>query len=330
MEGPNQSDHPTDRHPGRPTEPAAPLVSSGPTAAEVVWGYVAKQAGVLFAYEPEVRVDGPDSVHKSRVAARRTRSALKVYRAAVDAGAARGVARELRWYGEALGAPRDAEVLRDYLLERIADLDEGDLEGPVVDRLTASLNAEHARAHARLVEAMNTKRHDALMTELADVAAARPASPEGEAAAGVLLPGLLADAIARVDGLRAHAEEAPEHLEGWHDVRKAAKAVRYCAEALVDAFGEPAAEIASAWEAVTEAFGEVQDTVVSAEVLGRHAWAAELAGEPVRPYTLLVEGELDRRLVALRRGVEALDYALEMGAKLPDVTAARSAGASST
>ena len=149
-------------------------------------------------------------------------------------------------------------------------------------------------------------------------------------ALGFVLPGLLADAIARVDGLRAHAEEAPEHLEGWHDVRKAAKAVRYCAEALVDAFGEPAAEIASAWEAVTEAFGEVQDTVVSAEVLGRHAWAAELAGEPVRPYTLLVEGELDRRLVALRRGVEALDYALEMGAKLPDVTAARSAGASST
>lgn len=55
----------------------------------------------------------------------------------------------------------------------------------------------------------------------------------------------------------------------------------------MDASASPAAEIASAWEAVTEAFGEVQDTVVSAEVLGRHAWAAELAGEPVRPYTLL-------------------------------------------
>lgn len=292
------------------------------TASDVVWAYLGKQADVIARYADDVRSDGPDAVHKSRVAARRSRSILKVYGDVVDSDEAPTLSAELKWFGEKLGAPRDAEVLRDYLIERLDDLDSAEVQGPVGDRLPAELSERHARAHATLVEALDTDRYRRLRALLDDLVARRPSSQLGERPAGEVLPGLLERAVRRAGNLRDRAARDAEHLEGWHDVRKAAKAVRYCAEALVDAFGQPAADVAARWEAVTEGLGAVQDSVVVADVLAERAWAAELAGEPVHTYTLLAERELARRRDALERGIAAVDQALERGANVAEVAGA--------
>ncbi|HEY3411113.1 MAG TPA: CYTH domain-containing protein, partial [Propionicimonas sp.] len=50
-----------------------------PSAGGAVLAYVGAQIGALQAHEEAVRDDGPDAVHRSRVATRRVRSALRTF-----------------------------------------------------------------------------------------------------------------------------------------------------------------------------------------------------------------------------------------------------------
>ena len=86
-------------------------------------------------------------------------------------------------------------------------------------------------------------------------------------------------------------------------MRKAAKAARYCSEALEPVFGARAEEHAAAWEAVTDAFGELQDSVVA------RATITSLAGDSPVLDSLLAY-EVGRGRAELARGRTALDAAL--------------------
>src|SRR5262249_48761869 len=81
-----------------------------------------------------------------------------------------------------------------------------------------------------------------------------------------VLPGLvkrdwrrLAVGVARVQSTGA--------AEDYHQVRIAAKRLRYAGEALTPAFGKPASRVASQAERVQEILGEHQDAIVSQETL---------------------------------------------------------------
>lgn len=291
---------------------AAPRLEPGPDApaADIVLPYAAKQVGVLQALADPVRVDAPDSVHKSRVACRRLRSLLRTYGPLFEADAAAALTDELRWYGEVAGAPRDAEVLKEHLLAAVESLEADAVHGPVLERLVADLDALHAGTHARLVEAMATERYVALRRALEEFLLAPPLTPAGLAPGSEQLPGLLAAAVKRVEKRYRRARKHSGHLEHWHETRKAAKAARYCAEALVDVHGDPAKEYAALFEAVTEALGEVQDTVVVHETLGLLADEASDCGEPTDTYAVLQDRQLDKRADSLEAAHDALDAAL--------------------
>jgi CHAD domain-containing protein len=67
-----------------------------------------------------VRRDLPDSVHQMRVAARRLRSGLRVFRPLVDEEWSRHLRDELGWAASELGLSRDSEVLL-ALLDALVD-----------------------------------------------------------------------------------------------------------------------------------------------------------------------------------------------------------------
>lgn len=280
-----------------------------PTAGECVLNYLADQIGVLQNREAAVRTDGYDSVHRSRVATRRLRSALRTYAGVFAAGSVQHLRAELRWHAEELGAPRDAEVLKERLLAAVADLPEQD-QALVAQRVDAALTAAHADAHAQLVASMATERYERLQLILEQLlASARLGRLAAEPAAVVLSP-LLDKAIQRVRRLSAHAAARPTDLTRWHDVRKAAKAARYGAEALIPALGEPAQQLAATWEAVTEAFGAVQDAVVSQQVVDDLAWYAAADGLPRTPFDELHHDQDQLLREALASGRQALARAL--------------------
>jgi CHAD domain-containing protein len=83
---------------------------------------------------------------------------------------------------------------------------------------------------------------------------------------------LVTDAESRPDG--------PEQEELWHDARKAAKQSRYAAESVESVFGEDVTAFAAAMEAVQEALGEHQDSVLTRDrlhSLALHASSTEVA-----------------------------------------------------
>lgn len=287
-----------------------PADPDGP-ARDVLLAYLGRQVGMIQSLEAPVLADAVDAVHKSRVATRRLRSLLRTFEPLLDDAWAEDLRDELRWLAEALGAPRDAEVLRDEFGDLLAELGPESAEGPVAHRLLGHLAERHDRAHAALRDVMATRRYAELHDRLAGLLLEAPWRSDAAAPACDALPPLVAVARGRVERLVARAERRPEELERWHDVRKAAKAVRYCTEALVGAFGPDMRAVADRWTEVTEAFGTLQDAVVARELLAEVGALADAAGEPTRTYRVLADVQDDRADAALAEGREAVAVALQ-------------------
>src|ERR1700743_2497004 len=76
---------------------------------------------LLAEQETAGRADSPESVHQMRVAARRTRVALRADRGGIGPAGA-SLRAELAWLGDLLGGVRDLDVLCDRLTADGADL----------------------------------------------------------------------------------------------------------------------------------------------------------------------------------------------------------------
>lgn len=301
--------------PVAPADPAAPVEHAEipsppaePSAGQVVLTYLAAQVGVLQGRERDVVRDAPDAVHKSRVAVRRMRSALRTARPLFDPEAIEPLRLELSWWGEVLGGPRDAEVIRDRLVGAAKRLPRDQLVGPVVARLEHELFRGHAAAHRKVVAALRSRRYTALSTALTDLLVAPALTPRAQAPATEQLPGLLRKAARRVDKRKAFADTAPaEDRAYWlHETRKKAKAARYLAESVAVVYGQDATTLAALFEAVTESLGEVQDTVVAVARLREVRAVAQRHREPTTSYDILVALEEDSGRQAAVRGAAAL------------------------
>ncbi len=271
------------------------------TAGDVVLDYFSTQLGTLQALEPGVLADQPDAVHRSRVATRRMRSALATFEPLFDRATVRRLRGELAWHAVELGVARDAEVLRDNLLAALDSIGvpaDARQRQVIVDRL----GGVHRVAHAELVETMASQRYDGLHEALAGWLLAPPLTAAAAAPAAPLLHGLLDRARGRAAERYGRALADVADPAGWHEARKAAKAVRYCAEAIVPAFGDRAKDHARAWETVTDALGELQDSAVARDAF------ADQVGDPV--VDALLAFEVGRGTAELARGRAALEAAL--------------------
>lgn len=296
---------------GRALDRALAATEDEDTSARgAVLAYLAEQVGVLQDREPAVLVDAPDAVHRSRVATRRLRSALRTYAGIFGTGTTKVLRGELRWHAEELGAPRDAEVLREKLLASLDDLPDDD-RGLVGGRIEAALATAHARAHVQLVQSMGTARYEHLQLELEQLLAAPRLNRMAAEPARVVLRPMFDQAVARVRELDAHAAARPGDFTRWHEVRKAAKRARYGAELLVPVLGEGAEIRRARWEAVTEALGAMQDAVVAQRVIGDLAWHAVADGLPRLPFDDLRHAQERVLRDSLARGRAALAVALE-------------------
>ena len=280
-------------------------------AGEVVQAYLLEQLSVILGREADLRVDAPGAVHKSRVAVRRTRSALRTFRRLLDREVTDPLRAELKWWGEVLGGPRDAEVMLARVGAELTGMPPDLVRGPVVARVETDLGGQHAAAHAELVEQLGSERYLALVDALVDVVADPPWHGRARKRADRVLPALVEKAVDRAveDRVAAAGLERDARLHQLHEVRKRAKAVRYGWEALAP-LGDEAQEAAEAWEQVTEQLGGMQDAVVAIEHLRELLDAAEDAGEPNLTYGVLIGRELDAEERAADAGEQAMDVAL--------------------
>ncbi|MGW5309788.1 CHAD domain-containing protein [Nocardia thailandica] len=254
----------------------------------------------LLEAEPEVRGDEPDSVHQMRVATRRLRSVLRSYRSVFRAGPAAEVTAELKWLAELLGVARDAEVRGDRFATLLVALDE--VPGEVVDALVGAEHDAYAEAHTRVLAELDTGRYTALRDTLSawrsepPLRRGRAAAPAADAFAGILDHDR--------DRLRALVLAEPaaataDRVELLHDIRKAAKRLRYAADAAADVLGDDAAELGKRAKQLQTVLGDHRDAVESGAVLRARAEGAH--GRAAEVYEILVDTEADAAGRALAR-----------------------------
>jgi CHAD domain-containing protein len=262
-----------------------PDLASG-AAGRVVAAYLNGQVAALVDVDPAVRVDLEDAVHKMRVAIRRLRSALATYRRLLHRDVTDPLRDELKWLGGVLGPARDAEVIRDHLDAVVQAEPASLIAGPVRRRIDTTLNRDHRRARQQALTAMTSARYLALIDKLTQVGQSVVDSKRARRAA----PKELRKHVGRTHRrMRRALDEALSGDDGpndeqLHEVRKAAKRVRYAAESVTDVYGSKASKLATRMEGAQDTLGDHQDTVVIRGVLRRLEADATAAGESTFTY----------------------------------------------
>ena len=246
-----------------PDIPAPRSVRSSDTAGEAIHNLLAGYVTAFIANDLGVRRGLPDSVHQLRVAARRMRSALKVFAPLLETTWAAHLRDELAWIAGELGAARDNEVLEVRLLAGLARID-----AKGTDRAAAVVRREMSRdehkAALDFTAAMQSARYLTLLNSLVDAASSPRLSSAASATARDALPPLMRSTWRRLArSVRALRHDGRD--EAWHTARIRAKQARYAADALGPVFGRPAKKLAAQLELLTELLGVHQDAAVAAE-----------------------------------------------------------------
>jgi len=224
--------------------------------------YLDAQREVLTR-EPHGLYDG-NGVHKTRVAARRFRSVLRVFADRFDPDTAQHLDSELFWYSSLLGRLRDQQVLRVHFDDAIAQLpDEFGPTAGIAQRIDASLKIRERQALRAVRRALVSRRRESL---LAAVVAAPP-DFEGDRTLDDYLRSAERTARNRVRRAGELDLGDPARDAAMHRARKAAKRARYTAELCKPDFGARAKKAARKWRDTQDRLGEHQDGVVAAEFL---------------------------------------------------------------
>ncbi|ANF30444.1 hypothetical protein A0130_00980 [Leifsonia xyli] len=219
-------------------------------------GVSAELAEQLVAIE----TGGEDAVHQARTRVRRLRSILSVYRRAFDREEDRRLRARMKTLGHRLGNVRDLEVRAGDL----AGLANEQMSAAVVETisaLAARTREQHERALDDLLRLLRSRGHRELLADLQQFAAAPPLSDAGEADPGKVAQKGLKKAVRRVQRGEGDA------LEQRHATRKAARRLRYAAEAVADDLGDRAVRLAEAAETVQDALGDHRDLILLARQL---------------------------------------------------------------
>ncbi len=275
------------------------------TAGRVVVDALAERLADLRDADLMVRTGGPEGVHDVRVACRRLRSILAAFRPVLDREATDPLRAELRWLGEELSDARDGEVALAHLRGLVAAQPPELVPGPVAARLQQAALREEAEGRARARAALADPRYLRLLDALHELVASPPVGGRAGDPAEEVLRAAIRRSVRRLLDRMADAERSDGDAAAvaLHEVRKAAKRVRYTGEVAAGTRGRRTAELVAGMQQVQDVLGAHQDSEVTRErcvQLGRAAFAA---GE--NPWAFgrlhgLEEGRAERARAAFR------------------------------
>jgi CHAD domain-containing protein len=247
----------------RPKDPARLTIAA----------YLARHTRDLRSADLAARRDEADAVHKLRVASRRLRSGLRVFRPLLDREWADRLRDELRWAASSLGKYRDTEVL----LARLAESEPAAAE-PGRQFLRDRMTQRIAEGRAETLDVLDSTRYLALHEALVAACESPVTAEDAELPARKVLPPLVAKAWGKFSAaaeflLTPDAGGASDSQ--WHKARIAAKRVRYAAEAVAPVLGNDAARFAKQMAKATKVLGDHQDAVHAAAVAQEFAAGAD-------------------------------------------------------
>lgn len=207
-----------------------------------------------------------EGVHQARVALRRLRSAIQVFRKALPREPFQRLEGQVKWLAKSLGAARDLDVLQAELIDPArAALADGDDVTPLLKRLKRAQSAAHAQVaktlasprYARfLVDLLEAAISDDWLTD--DAPVTRPAAPAAAAA--------LSKAHART--LKQGKGFKKLSIEERHALRIRIKRLRYGSEISSGLFdARKTAAFAKSLAGLQEGLGRLNDVAVAERLL---------------------------------------------------------------
>jgi CHAD domain-containing protein len=232
-------------------------VSVPGTIAELAIRALERNAAAFLAEAPEARGgEDPRHVHQTRVAARRLRGALRLFRDVLPPDSS-ALDAELEWIAGQLGQVRDLDVQVQRLRQRAAEL--GLTESLVP--YGAWLEDQRRRAQAALEDALGSVRCQELVQRLEQLSSLKP-DPTTDTPLTTDAPRRLRRVFKKLTR-RADRIDKSSSTGELHKVRIRAKRVRYAAEFFEIAYGKPARRLVKRAVALQDLLGDLQDGVVS-------------------------------------------------------------------
>jgi CHAD domain-containing protein len=258
-----------------PTPPSQPGLEVGDSMAEAARKTLYFHFQRMLYHEPSTRLgEDIEALHDMRVATRRMRAALQVFGDYLDLEQMSFFTKGLRRTGRTLGAVRDLDVFwektRRYLdtlpQERRNDL------AP----LRAAWETEHKRAREKMLVYLDSDRYRRFkerfgeFLQTPEAGALPPFSKKGEPLPHRLQHVAPVIAYQRLATVRAYDEwvTGPDvPLERLHQLRIAAKGLRYTLEFLQEVLGDEAKPLIKEIKSLQDHLGDLQDAVIASNLL---------------------------------------------------------------
>ena len=303
----------------------AALDQLGPDSpAKAIVDSLRVQRDKLVEWDPKVRADEWDSVHQMRVATRELRSLMETFEGILAGEELEHLESELKELAALLGTARDAEVVEERFIALLDSDTTGMVDGTAGEHIRGDMRREYERAHRRIVRTLDSARYLQLLDDIDALLANPPLAPEitgdfpedmdsGDSDEGpteaqhetrsseeVLYEHLKKGYKKLIKRHKLAQEHYPDtslplhdREEYVHDVRKAAKKLRYSANAAKES-GLKAEKLAKACKKLQEILGDYQDAVTSRDRIENLAVGARRRGEDTFAYGLLYQREVSR------------------------------------
>jgi triphosphatase len=304
---PETADHPPDAEPllpslGRQPSPILPTDSFGVAGRKAMWLHVDR----MLAREEAVRDPAQtDALKRYRVATRRLRAALRVFRDAYPKRETKPIRNALSDLADALGAVRDLDVRLEEV-RRWAEAQDEETRA-AVEPLCAALAAQRKSAAAALARKLDARSHRRLMLALVAFVTAleSDAGPHGGPPDRSIRDRAASSVWTAYEQVRAYASVVRwADLPTLHSLRIEAKRLRYTIEFLGDVLGPERESAVERLVALQDHLGALNDATLAVAAIRsflgeRHAGLAPAERAAVVSYL----GDRERELGRLRRSV---------------------------
>jgi CHAD domain-containing protein len=200
-------------------------------------------------------------IHRMRVASRRLRIALPLFRKCLPAKKLEGWQKEVRAITRALGAARDTDVQLD-LLRKTYTAAPLPVYRPGLRRLALRLSQRRAKMQARVTTALDALESSQALEQLEAAAAPLVA---GQQEVYIYTPALyqlgfqsISSALEQFLSYDRFVSQ-PEEIEKLHAMRIAAKHLRYTLETFAPLYPDELKPFVSALRAAQESLGDIHD-----------------------------------------------------------------------
>jgi CHAD domain-containing protein len=257
------------------------------TIGQVGLAVLRRHFATMLAKEPGTRLgDDVEELHDMRVASRRLRAAVALFRDALPVEAER-LRPELAWIGQTIGAVRDLDVQLMQLDDWVAAAAEPDKEP--LGRLRGLLVSERERARAEMLQSLDSARYERFVRRFGAMLRSR-SGIRTDPALGVA-PDLVE---ARRRAVRKAMRRARRDGEpaSYHRLRIVAKRFRYALEFLADVYPGETRQLIRRTVALQDTLGAYQDATVA---IARLRELAAEHGAVLGTDTVFAMGEIAER-----------------------------------